>query len=254
MVPTSIECRGCFFQKVTIGRSSAINLTAGERFHGLDLCFFHPRKFGVLMDPDCGQLLLHLSAILADDTFVGVIFVTGQHSAMPCSCSSPRAPPRSGCCRTCSLGFSHASHGCDHGLADAGPVERCVLAVEIVRRHAVQTRNAVPVGLGLGEHVGNRIEAMLQRQRFDGIANVLIGEIEAETVGQQPAQPESAVVRYFAEYGLHDVPRGVIRVAEQHHVVERIVAAFHAHRHDRKSGVMHRWNGRPIYASLAPVW
>ena len=72
--------------------------------------------------------------------------------------------------------LTHAGHGCDHGLADAGGVERRILAIEIIRRHAVETLDAVPVGFGLGEHVGNRIEAMLQRQRDDGIADVLLGQ------------------------------------------------------------------------------
>ena len=57
------------------------------------------------------------------------------------------------------------------------------------------------------EHVGDRIEAVLQRQRLDGVAHVLFGEIETEAVGQQQAQRQDAVVRHLADHGLDDVPR-----------------------------------------------
>ena len=94
-------------------------------------------------------------------------------------------------------------------------------------------------GFGLVEHVGDRIEAVLQRQRLDGVADVLVGQVEAEAIGQQPAQADDAVVGDLAENRLDDVPRCVVLVAEQHLVVERVVAAIDADRGDRQPGVVH---------------
>ena len=180
-------------QKVPIGRPCAVDLAACVCLDGLDLGLLHPGEIGVFVDPDRGELLLHLAAVLADDLLVGEVLLAGQHPPGRALIPALRAfQNRDGVELAARL--THAGHGRDHGLADAGGVERRILAIEIIRRHAVEPLDAIPVGFGLGEHVGDRIEAMLQRQRDDGVADVLVGEIEAEAIGQQPAQADDAVV------------------------------------------------------------
>src|ERR1700738_4420723 len=66
--------------EMAVGWPRDVDLPGCIGFDGFHLCLFHPGQIGILMYPDFGKLLLHLPAVLADDTLIGEVFVASEHA------------------------------------------------------------------------------------------------------------------------------------------------------------------------------
>jgi hypothetical protein len=134
---------------------------------------------------------------------------------------------------------AHAPHRGDHCLADDGPIEWRVVAIEIGHGHTVEALDAIVIGFCFVEHVAYRIEAVLQRQRLHSVAGCFVLEIDTEAVRHYSAQTNDAVVRHLAEDRLQLALHIVASEPKKYLVVKGIVAALDAERGDRKPGVVH---------------
>jgi hypothetical protein len=136
---------------------------AGICLYVFNFRFLHAGEISILVNPHLGKLLLHFAAVLADYLLIGEIFITSQN------------PPRSRFVKAfrrfqngdgveLAAGLAYPGDPADHGLADAGAVKRRVLEIQIVCSLPVEPLDVIPVCLGLTEHIGYRIEAVLQGQ------------------------------------------------------------------------------------------